>query len=523
MNFFKPWIRDWQWGIRISLFMLLLSGMVQFGLFALNQNYVISYFGAQPEDVSLSSQLTYAGIIATLPIQFRFIRYFERRSYLLFIIACGILLSLASMNAVNIYQFMVLRILTGIEVCCLAGAVLMLIFASLKQQTSMIIGSSVFYGTILSNVVLIGILSAWVTDNFDWYDVYRYLIIYQVFTLIVTLCLLNKNAGVKSYPLYQTDWVSFVLCLTATMSLAYTIIYGPKYYWFTDPRIQLSAFIATAAFVLLFYRQITLKRPYLHLDVFKYRKFIIGIILLLIYYGIKDSINLIYAYCAIVVRWDTYKIMWLAGVNLAGVVIFMVIAAKLILSGKVQVKPLFITGLLSLLLYHAWMYKIFTPDLSFADLAIPVFLQGAASGFLFVPVVIYAVSSLPAYTGFTGITFAALARFTATLNSIAGFYTLQLHYNQLNKETFLRHLNTLDNNFSGEQSVFIQLYRSKGFTAEQANALSLGNITRALTVQGQLLTNMHVFKLMSIILVCLLILILLFQRIPQKKLIQQKK
>jgi DHA2 family multidrug resistance protein len=517
MNFFKPWIKDWQWGIRISLFLLLLSAMVQFGLFALNQNYVISYFGAQPEDVSLSSQLTYAGILATLPIQFRFIRYFERRSYLLFVITCGILLSLASMNAVNIYQFMVLRVLTGIEVCCLAGAVLMLIFSAAHPQKSMVIASSVFYGTILSNVVLVGILSAWVTDNFNWYDVYRYLIIFQVFTLVVTLVLLNKNAGVKSYPLYQTDWVSFILCLATTICLAYTIIYGPKHYWFTDLHIQLSAFLSTIGLVLLFYRQTTLKRPYLNLDVFKYKKFIIGIALLLIYYGVKDSINLIYAYCAVVVRWDTYKIMWLAAVNLAGVVIFMVIAARLILSKKVQVKTLFVAGFLTLLLYHIWMYRIFTPDLSFADLAIPIFLQGAASGFLFVPIIIYMVSSLPAYTGFTGITFAAMVRFTTTLNSIAGFYTLQLHYNQPNKETFLRHLNTLDNNFSGEQNLFIQLYRSKGFTADQANTLSIVNISRALTVQGQLQTNMHIFKLMSVILVCLLILILLFQRIPQKK------
>jgi DHA2 family multidrug resistance protein len=212
--------------------------------------------------------------------------------------------------------------------------------------------------------------------------------------------------------------------------------------------------------------------------------------------------------------------MWLAALDLSGVIIFIVIAARLILSQKVQVKHLFITGFLMLLLYHIWMYRIFTPDLSFADLAIPIFLHGAASGFLFVPIILYTISSLPAYTGFTGIAFATLTRFIATLSSIAGFYTLQLHYNQLNKETFLRHLNSLDNNFSGEQNLFIQLYRSKGFTADQANALSIGNIYRALTVQGQLLTNMHIFKLMSIILVCLLILILLYHRLPQKKTIQ---
>jgi DHA2 family multidrug resistance protein len=507
-DFFKPWIKKRKGGLWISLFLILLSGIIQFGLYALNQNYVVSHFGAQPEDITLSLQLTYVGILAILPIQFRFLRYFERRSYMIFVITAGILLNIASLYTTDIFVFMVLRLLAGIEVACVAGSILTLFFASLPPAKATAIGSSIFYTTVLGNVVVVGLLSAWVTDNYDWPDIYKYLIAYQVFTLLLVLLLLNPKTGMKRYPLYQLDWFSFVAMLSAGISLAYTFIYGPKFYWFTDQRIISSAFIAVMSLGILYYRQTTLKRPYLHPAAFRSKQFITGLLLLVVYFGIKDSINLIYGYCATIVRWDTYKIMWLASFNFSGTVLFTLVAMVL-LSKKLPFRTMFIPGLTLLAVYHIWMYFIFTPDMSFSDLAWPVFFQGAASGLLFLPVIVYTVSGLPTYTGFTGISVAAISRFITGLNSFAGFYTLQLYFNQLNKEKFLRNMTNLNDNFSQRFSQFVQLFRSKGFSVDQANALANTNINRALTIQSQLMTNMYVFKLMFVISVTVLLIVII--------------
>ncbi|PSL23082.1 efflux MFS transporter permease [Chitinophaga ginsengisoli] len=506
-DFFKPWVQKRKGLIWIGLFLILLSGIVQFGLYALNQNYVVSHFGAQPEDVSLSLQLTYVGILAILPIQFRFLRYFERRSYMLFIIIAGILLSIACLYTTDIFVFMGLRLMIGVVVACIAASVLTLYFSSLPPAKATAIGSTIFYTTILANTVIIGILSAWVTDNYDWPYIYKYLIAFQVFTLLIVLLLLNPGSGMKRYPLYQIDWFGFVAMLSIGISLAYLFIYGPKYYWFTDTRIILSAFVATISIGILYYRQTTLKRPYLDPSVLTSKRFITGILILVVYFGAKDSINLIYGYCATVLRWDTYSIMWLAAFNFSAILISTIIAL-LMLSRKIPFRVLFILGLTSLAIYHSWMYLTFTPDIAFSDLAWPVFFQGAASGFLFVPVIVYAVSGLPASTGFTGISLAAISRFITGLNSAAGFYTLQLYFNQLNREKFLRHITNVDENFSQRFNQFVQLFRSKGFSVDQANALANTNINRALTVQSQLMTNMYVFKLMFIVSVTVLLLVI---------------
>jgi len=506
-DFFKPWVKNRKGLIWIGLFLILLSGIVQFGLYALNQNYVLSHFGAQAEDVSMSLQLTYAGILAILPVQFRFLRYFERRSYMLFIIMAGILLSIASMYTTDISVFMGLRLITGIVVACIAGSVLTLYFSSLPPAKATAIASTIFYTTILANTVIIGLLSAWVTDNYDWPAVYKYLIAFQVFTLLIVLLLLNPRSGMKRYPLYQIDWFGFVAMLSAGISLAYTFIYGPKYYWLTDTRIISSALIAVISIGLLYYRQMTLKRPYLHPAVLRSKQFIRGILLLVVYFGAKDSINLVYGYCAAVLRWDTYKIMWLAAFNFSAIFISTMIAI-LLLSRKVPFRVLFIIGLTSLASYHIWMYFTFTPDITFSDLSWPVFFQGMASGFLFVPVIVYAVSGLPAFTGYTGISLAAISRFITGLNSAAGFYTLQLYFNQLNREKFLPHITDVDDNFSQRFNQFVQLFRSKGCSMDQAYALAHTNINRALTVQSQLMTNMYVFKLMFIISVAALLIVI---------------
>lgn len=506
--FFKPWAFRHKWALWTAIFLVLLSGLVQFGLFALNANYVLSHFGAQPEDISFASQLTYCGILATLTPQFRFLLYFERRSYLLLVILGGILISIANMYVTDIYTFMLLRLLTGINISMLAGCSLTLFFASLPPQKAPLIGSTIFYGTVITNVTLVGILSAWVTDNFDWQNIYRYILVSQVATLVLTLSVLKREMGGRRYPLYQIDLRSFVVFLAACILLAYGMIYGPKYYWLADVRIRWALFLSILGFVIVVVRQFRLKRPYLHPHVFRYRKFLVGLVLLLLYYGIKDSINLVYAYCSIVVRWDNFDIMWIAGVNLAGFLLFLFLSSNLILARKRAPQHFFIPGFALLLLYHVWMYHIITPDLSFGDLVPPMFLQGAAAGLLFVPIILYMVSPLPAYAGTTGIAIAAFTRFATTLNSIAGYYTLQLYYNQLNKETFLRHTSGMDTGYTERLLQYQQLFRSKGFTAEQAGALGNANIFRSLAVQSQLLTNMHVFKLMIIALSILLAVLL---------------
>ncbi len=508
-TYLKPWLVEWSWGMKISLFLILLSAVVQFVSFSLSQNYVVSYLGAQPEDISFSIQLTYAGILTTLPVQVRLLRYFEMKGYLILVIFSGILLSIICIYIDNIIYFFIIRFLQGVVICSIAASMLTLISNYLTLEYKQVIGSSIFYGTVLSSAVLIGLVAGQVTINSNFVNLYNYLIIFQVITLVIVLLGFNAKSGIRPYPLYQIDFTGAVFFMLGAIAMAYTIIYGSKYYWLTDNRIVLAAAITIIGLILYLWRELTVKRPLVDLKVFKYCNFWIGLILLALYYGMKESINLIFGYSASVLQWSEPQVITLGLVNIAGLIVFMVISAAILLKRRDVTLGFVVCGFGMLLLYQLWMYFIFTPDLSFGDLILPLFFQGAASGILFVPIMIFTLNSVPQNTGITALAMAACARFITLLNSGAGFYNLQLYYNQLYRESFLAHLTGDDQPTAERLASFKQLFLAKGYSADQANVLANISLSKSLGIQGQLLTDKAVFLFIAALIAVILLLALI--------------
>jgi len=507
--YFKDWTTGWEWGARIALFFLLLSALVELGMFVLTQNYLVSYLGAQPEDIWFAVMATYAGIITILPIQFRFLRYFETRSYMLFNIIMSIVLNIVCLHCQDIFLFFVIRFFQGVFAGNVIVCTLTLIFSRLHPERSRSIGSAVFYGTMLSNTVLIALVAGVVVESADWKLTYYCLILFQVLMLGLVLLMLKRKSGIKRYPLYQIHWSGMVIFAFTALSVAYTILYGSKYYWFEDRRICWSAFASVVGILLFMYRQHIAKRPVVHLGVFKSRNFLIGLCLLAIYYGGKDSMNLIYNYTGAILKWNTLNIILLAACNLSGIVLFLVISIRLVVVKKIPVTAFFAPGFALLGIFNVWMSFFLTPDLSFTDLLAPVFLQGAASGLLFVPIMIFVLSSAPGHTGTTGLIIAAYTRFTATLNSFAGFYNLQLYFNQYFKEGFLGYITIENQNTIDRLNFYKSLYISKGFLPDQAAALANSGIAQSLAQQSQLLTNRAIFMIFGISLLAVAVLIII--------------
>lgn len=521
--YFKDWAAGWEWASRIALFLLLLSALVQLGMFVLTQNYMVSYLGAQPEDIWFAVMATYAGIITILPVQFRFLRYFETRSYLLFNIMIAIVLNFVCIQCQDIFLFLCVRFLQGIFAGNIIVCTLTLIFSRLHPERAKGVGSAVFYGTMLSNTVLIAMVSGVLVESTDWKLTYYCLIFFQVLMLVVVLLFLKRKAGFKRYPLYQIDFAGMIVFATTSLAVAYTILYGSKYYWFADSRIRFSSFVAVIGIALFAYRQHIAKRPVVHLGVFRSRNFIIGLSLLAIYYGGKDSINLIYNYAGGVLKWSTFEVIALAGCNMTGMVLFLVISIRLIVVRKVAVNAFFAPGFALLGLFNLWMSFLLTPNLSFEDLLVPVFMQGAASGLLFVPIMIFVLTSAPGNTGSSGLIIAAYTRFTATLNSFAGFYNLQLYFNQYFKEGFLGYVTSENSNTTEWLNSNKGNFASKGFSADQASSLANSALSQAVNLQSQLLTNRTIFTLFAVVLIGLAFIIAVVPAIYRSYISYRKK
>nr|WP_067054041.1 hypothetical protein [Mucilaginibacter sp. L294] len=502
--YLKPWLNDWSRGARIALTLILISSITQFVSFALSQNYVVAYFGAQPEDITFSLQICYAGIVTFLPLQARFLRYFEMKGYLICIITFGMFLSVACMYTTDIHLFFIIRFLQGVVICSVSASVLTLIPAFLKMEIRQVVGPSIFYGTLLSSGALIGIVASQVSLNSDFKNIYNYMVFFQIISLIIVLFGFKAKSGIRPYPLYQIDWQGATFFACAASGFAFTMVYGSKYYWFTDTRIVFSCTLTICGALLFLYRCATVKRPIIDLAVFKYTNFWIGLVLLAMYYGMKESINLIFGYTGSTLQWGTGQIVSLALVNVGGLISFMIVSTLILLRKKNATQGFVFAGFCMLLIYHVWMYFIFTPDLSFEDLLLPLFFQGAASAILFVPIMIFILKSVPPSTGITGLAVAAYTRFASLLNAGAGFYNLQLYYNQLFRESLLGHLTIADNEAGEHLQSLKELFVSKGYAPDQALTLANISLAKTLGVQSQLLTNRATFLFIAV-LICIIL------------------
>jgi MFS transporter, DHA2 family, multidrug resistance protein len=503
--------------LRVMLILILFAAMAQFASFGLIQAHVVSFYGFQSEDISFALQISYAGIITTLPVQFRLVKYFNTRSYLLTAFLTGILLNTCCLFVKDLVLFSVLRFFTGVVTCIIAGCLLIVIFSTLPESKRMLVGVSLFFSLILTCGLIIGVGASWVVLRANWTDLYYGLTGLQAMAMLLCIIIFRSKPDMKPYPLYQIDWVGCVLFMFGSVATLFVMVYGAKRYWLADNEINYVAGFAFVTITLFLYRQATVKRPLIDLTVFKSGKFIFAIILMLLFWGIKDSINLIYGYSSSVLGWNSADVVNAGMFNIAGVILATFIAVKVIQAKKENLPKLLLLGFSLLFFYHFWVYTALTPDLSFLQLCIPIFIQGFACGLLFVPISIFCMASANKSTGMTGIVILTYARFIATLNSIAGFYTLQLNYSQQYKTSFLGKLTPENGVLVQRQELYKGILVSKGYTAGEANGITNMLLAKAMGVQSQLLTMRAIFFIVMIIVGVVIVVLLLFAVINKIK------
>ncbi|RPD41498.1 MFS transporter [Chitinophaga barathri] len=521
--YFNAWISRHPGLARGFLILILFAGIAQFASFAVIQAHVISFYGAQPEDISFALQISYAGIIATLPLQFRMVRYFNTRSYLLTAFLAGILLNIGLFSVHDIVLFSVLRFFTGVVTCIIAGCMLIVIFTTIPEPKRMLVGISLFFSLILTSGLIVGLGTAWVVMRMDWTEVYYGLIALQVMAILLCLLIFKPKPAFKPYPLYQTDWYGSFLFMFAAVATAFVMIYGPRQYWFADSLIRYTAVFAAALFALFLFRQATLKRPLIDLRVFRSGKFIFALLLMVLFFGMKDSINLVYGYSVLALGWSASDVVNSGLYNIAGAFIGTFIAAKVILAKKQNLPLLLLAGFAVLFYYHVWVYAHLTPSLSLAELRIPIFLQGFGSGLLFVPITVFCVVSVPQSTGMTAIVICAYARFIAVLNSIAGFYTMQLSYNRQFKDNLQGKLIPENDIFLQRLELYKGLFVSRGYTPGEATGISNMLITKSSALQSQLLTIRAIFLVGAILMAAAFLVLIAFAVVNKIKAAGNKK
>lgn len=504
---FRSWAPGWL--ITTALLAVVLPGVVLFALSTSNVNAAAGFYGVSPNDVQYSLIILYGSMASFIVLEGRFFKNIASKEYLiggavLLISSCFVCYTTRSFAVI-----LVMRYLQGLLTCGTINITLTLMFTRLHSARSREIAYSVVYCILLCVIPLTTLITAGIIDTFNYNVIYKAAIYSYLLGAILMFLIMDQVRLNKRIPLYQLDWSSFIIYSTALCLIGYILIYGQQYEWLEDRRIRLSLGAIALLATLFILRQLSARRPYIHLNAFKNPKFIVGAILLFVFYIIRGAFSITTTFISTVLGRDPIHIGTLLTANVAGIIVSVIIASRLILAKRPS-RLIFIYGFGILLIFHVWMSFLFTTQVDTNDLIIPLILQGLGAGMLMVPIILFVVSAAPPNTGSTGSAIGIFIRFLGFCTSIALINFCQLWGQHDHLDRFKNEISQLDGAVLLRLDNYQKTLVSHGMTPDAAAKVSSALLNKTMLTQAQLKFSVDYYHIISWALVGLILIIALF-------------
>ena len=420
---FKSWVSEWV--ARSVIFAILMTCLFSFAFYS-SPVTVMGFYGIQPTDVQYGMVVIYGSTVAFLALDFRMVKYFAPRKYLMIALAINAIGSVICFHARDWTLFIIYQFVQGITCALMSGIVLQLTFPRLESARARVIAYSLLYGSIQLSVPFYSICSSAVLHFYDFnWLFYGFSIMLIILTVVVLLTMNSKARFTKKIPLYQVDWLGYLFYVSFILILGYILIYGRQLGWFDSPLIVLLSLGNLIILMLFVSRESKLKRPLINLQIFKVKNFIIGLLLLFTFYIFKGSTGLAYGYLEVILGNDPLSTIPIWVAVIAGTVLSMFVTSRFVLRGFNLIR-IIIAGFALMALYYAYMILFVSVQGETSDFILPMFIYGVATGVLFVPIVSFTNSAAPPKIALNASLIGILARFTGFTASLALNNEIQL-------------------------------------------------------------------------------------------------
>jgi len=504
---FKNWVPAWL--VRVTMFVVLLPSLVLFFLPLSNVNAAAGYYGIEPADVQFLVVIFYAGYTSFFSLEKRFFRYLATKEYFFIFTLVQLLTSWVCYETHSLLILLIFRFIQGMMFTSTVNLGLAIIFNRLHSGRARAIGYSVFFGMLVSMIPFNNFITADMLDATGFNVVYRgAMFSYLPGLFLLAVSMNNVRLNIK-FPLYLLDWESFLFYGVFLSLFGYIMIYGQERYWFEDRHICIAFGVMVLSLALFWLRQFFLKRPYFVPNVFKYRNFILGGGVLFILYLCRFTLNFSSAYFTAVLGFDPRHLSYMNLFNIGGIICGVITSCAYLLQNR-PIRLIWIYGFLSLLIFHVWMFFLFSRQGNPDNYFVPIFLHGLGVGLLIAPSIIFMVSSVPVNMSDTAAGICLFVRCAGFTSSIA----LINYYDLLKRGT---HFNAFMDHLSGNSPLLKQalLRQGKalighGLSKYQAPAAATRLLVKQIGLQAQVRSAMDYYVLITGLIVLTLIVIALF-------------
>lgn len=471
----RPRISYFKEGIPTSvcMFLSMFFAMVfQFngGVFLPTAYQMSSGLGCIQEDVNMAAYASYIGMTVIFPILFRLKARFTTRRILLTVCAVLVTCNLITLHTQQIPVFVV--------VCFISGFFRMWgtfeCFSNTRLSVTPSGNFSVFYPVIyivvLESIQLSGLVATHMSDWANWRYMHWLVIAFLlVVWLLVFLCTRPVRNG-KKIPLYGVDWVSAFLWTLILFAVVFVCIYGEYYDWLDSAKIRLALVVAAVSLMVNINRMCTQKRPYIDIQVFRYRHFptILFLFLMLCFFLTVSSVlqNL---FMTSVLGYDSLNAVSLNWYVFVGILI----GAATVFYRQVVLRKgfkfLISVGFLLIVIYQYYMYFLIDPGLNIESFYVPNLLKGIGYGILYICLTIYIVKSVPFKHFFQGLCVLSFIRTSVATPLGTAILNRAMKYMQKDNIGLLsRNIDfgyTTQTQYSGFQEVYAEVVRQTMLTS----------------------------------------------------------
>ncbi|HEY2750612.1 DHA2 family efflux MFS transporter permease subunit [Phenylobacterium sp.] len=390
----------------------------------------------------------------------------------------------------NLPSLIVFRILQGaVSGPMIPGsqALLIMIFPPARRGTALAIWSM----TTLVAPICGPILGGYISDNFSW--PWIFLINLPVGLICTVICWRNMRTRETPTLKVPIDRTGFVLLLVWVGSLQVMLDTGKDADWFNSPAIVVQLIIAIVGFVAWLIWELNEEHPIVDLSLFRSRNFVLATVVSCLGYAVFFGANLLQplwlqTHMGFIATW--------AGLVAApsGVVaVFLTPFAARIMNRVDARWP----ASLSLLAFGAsfFLRSLFTSDVDFYALVIPMLVQGIAMSTFFVSLLTLALNGVPGQqvpqaSGLYSFMRITASSFAASVVTTAWDRSAALHQSRLSET-----MGAQDPTFT----TGLQKLEGAGLSAQQA----LGAVTNQVVNQAYLLATVDLFRVFAWLMVIL--------------------
>jgi MFS transporter, DHA2 family, multidrug resistance protein len=402
---------------------------------------------------------------------------------------CGMAQSL-----VEIVLFRVLQGMFGAALVPLSQTVLLNINPKERQGSAMALwGVAVMAGPVLGPV-----LGGWLTEAYSWRYVFYINLPIGILAFLGLSTFLSETARDVTAKL---DWFGFGTLSLAIGALQVLLDRGEELDWFSSREIAVEAVIGASALYLFLVHTFTAREPFVRPSLFRDRNFAAGTLFIAIvgltYYA---SLALQPPFLQNLMNYPIVSAGIVMGPRGVGTMGAMLVVGRLI--GRLDTRLLLGTGL-GLTAWSFYAMTGWTPDISQTTIIVVGVIQGIGLGFIFVPLSVVTLSTLPATARAEGAGLYSLSRNIGSSVGISVVNGLLTQNTQVNHADIAQHVTAVNRMF--EAPMIRQFWNP--LTAAGRAALDA-----VVTQQAQIIAYIDDYKLLMIATLAVLPLLIVFKK-----------